>query len=331
MRTTLTLLSLFSLLLFAGCEKSVPYAVALQRELGQAAETPADDHNAFAEVDEIDAEADDAFESEEPEESTEDVPADDKAPDDPKPDKKPEEEKPDAPEIEPTAGDVEPAPLQLASGEVAGPDPLAEEPQEVMGLLKKSTKRTPKVWLNYYYKDPLLDKNGRPLTDGYGNPLANQGVIELARLKSWANGRGLTVANATDANFRYAQVRIVNMAQTPVRRNLTYDGNSGPLVPTLVFLSADGTDLGHIIGYLNTAILDGAFNSMDHRESKKPLKQEETAVDPPPNSPQMSGQQPVVPAGGSTVSSSSPPMQSGACAGGACVAPGMKVKKGKWR
>lgn len=130
-----------------------------------------------------------------------------------------------------------------------GPDSFAE-PMEINGL--KGASKTPGVWLNFYYFA------GHPLCDS-----------ELAKIKGWANERGVTIASATDANYRYAQVRLIDITKQKPTRDLTFDGNKTALYPTLVIVDRDGRELCHNIGYINLHHLNEDFDRFNRTPSKR--------------------------------------------------------------
>lgn len=158
----------------------------------------------------------------------------------------------DDPTSGPSGSDRSPSSSSEPEG-FLGPDPFAAAPSEPQGLLGAGGKHSG-VWVNFYYfpKYVLCES-------------------ELAKIKGWANEKGLTVASAGEANFRYAKVRLIDVtdARYKVERNLVYDGNKIPLFPTLVLLDEAGCDLCHNIGYINLRHLEDDFDKFSRTPSRK--------------------------------------------------------------
>lgn len=137
------------------------------------------------------------------------------------------------------------------------PNPLAADPPDPQGLKGSSrADRSPKVYVNFYYLD--------------GNQMS---MTERARLKAWANRRGLTAAEANEPNFSYAVVRFVSWTRDKPTRSIIYDGNSQALLPTTVMVDHRGGDLRHEIGYINYHDLDFWYDSYSHKNTNRRISE----------------------------------------------------------
>ena len=172
------------------------------------------------------------------------------------------------PAPESTGSDDKPGPVDLSSfadfDTEGGPDPFAEEPAEVSGLLGAS--RQPTTYLNCYgYIAKAQDGWGRETNEWCQATKLCQ--ADKPKIQAWCNSRGITVSDANSEGFRKAHVRFVEGPRDKWSRDIKY-GEKENLYPTYVLTDAQGKEIWHQQGPINTDTLGFIWDVANHQRTK---------------------------------------------------------------